>query len=71
MVNSIGKYDSKYDSQIIRTGDWNFLVEYINVPNCRFELIFRASRDGFNGQAFHSKCDNKGPTLVIIKSKVH
>jgi hypothetical protein len=49
MVNSVGKYDlAKYDSKIIGIGDLNLLVEYINVPNCKFELLFRASRDGFN-----------------------
>ena len=31
-------------------------------------LLFRASRDGFAGQTFHSKCDNKGPTITVVKS---
>ena len=31
-------------------------------------LLFRASRDGFAAAAFHSKCDNKGPTVTIVKS---
>ena len=31
-------------------------------------LLFRASRDGFATQTFHSKCDNKGPTVTIVKS---
>lgn len=33
-----------------------------------WHLLFRASRDGFTAQAFHSKCDNKGPTVTIVKS---
>ena len=33
-----------------------------------WRLIFRASRDGFAAEAFHSKCDNKGPTVTIVKS---
>lgn len=33
------------------------------------ELIFRATKDGFTASAFHTKCNDKGPTLVIIKSK--
>ena len=28
----------------------------------------RASVDGFKNSTFHSICDNKGPTLVIIKA---
>ena len=33
-----------------------------------WRLLFRASRDGFAAEAFHSKCDNKGPTITIVKS---
>ena len=32
------------------------------------ELIYRSSRDGLCTEAFHSKCDNVGPTLVIIET---
>jgi len=31
-------------------------------------LLYRASRDGFNAQDFHRTCDNKGGTIVVIKS---
>ena len=34
----------------------------------KWHLLFRASRDGFTTQAFHAKCDNKGPTVTIVKS---
>ena len=33
-----------------------------------WRLLFRASRDGFAASAFHSKCDNKGPTVTVVKS---
>ena len=33
-----------------------------------WRLLFQASRDGFAAEAFHSKCDNKGPTVTIVKS---
>ncbi|RGB36466.1 hypothetical protein C1646_666969 [Rhizophagus diaphanus] len=32
-----------------------------------YNLIYRASRDGNTPVAFHSKCDNKGATIVVIK----
>ena len=32
-----------------------------------WRLLFRASRDGFAASAFHSKCDNKGPTVTVVK----
>ena len=33
-----------------------------------WRLLFRASRDGFAASAFHSKCNNKGPTVTVVKS---
>ena len=33
-----------------------------------WRLLFRASRDGFGSQTFHSKCDDKGPTVTIVKN---
>jgi hypothetical protein len=33
-----------------------------------WNLIYRASRDGFEAANFHAKCDNKPNTLVVIKS---
>ena len=32
------------------------------------KLLFRASRDGFADGDFHRMCDNKGPTLVLVKT---
>ncbi|CAG8635657.1 12124_t:CDS:2, partial [Cetraspora pellucida] len=34
-----------------------------------FKLLIRGSRDGFTPASFHEKCDNKGPTLTILKIK--
>ncbi|CAI2185980.1 20427_t:CDS:2, partial [Funneliformis geosporum] len=33
----------------------------------KFNLLYRASRDGDTPAAFHQKCDNKGANVVIIK----
>ena len=33
----------------------------------KFNLLYRASRDGDTARAFHEKCDNKGATVVIAK----
>ena len=35
----------------------------------QFSLLYRASVDGFAASSFHSKCDNKGKTLTIVKAK--
>ncbi|CAJ0913540.1 18591_t:CDS:2 [Entrophospora sp. SA101] len=36
-----------------------------------WNLLFRASRDGFTSGDFHSKCDNKGSSIVLIKMRGH
>ena len=36
-----------------------------------WRLLFRASQDGFAASAFHSVCDNKGPTVTVVKSGVN
>ena len=33
-----------------------------------WHLLFRALRDGFAASAFHTKCDNTGPTVTVVKS---
>jgi hypothetical protein len=33
----------------------------------KLELLYRASRDGWQGQDFHSRCDNKGATVTVIE----
>ncbi|CAF1133247.1 unnamed protein product [Rotaria magnacalcarata] len=34
----------------------------------RWDLLYKASRDRFDAKAFHSLCDNQGPTMTIIPS---
>lgn len=36
-----------------------------------FILLYRATRDGFFGNTFHSKCDSKSPTVILIKSNLN
>ena len=33
-----------------------------------FNLIYSATRDGSYPEDFHRKCDNKGPTITLIKT---
>ncbi|GBB93275.1 hypothetical protein RclHR1_02140028 [Rhizophagus clarus] len=66
-----------YDSILIERQHFAIIASWIdkkkdlyynarNIPY-NFNLIFRSSRDGNTPAAFHSKCDNKGPTIVIAK----
>ncbi|CAG8629268.1 3654_t:CDS:2 [Gigaspora rosea] len=33
----------------------------------KFKLLIRGSRDGFEAETFHEKCDNKGATIVVMQ----
>ncbi|CAF1438613.1 unnamed protein product [Adineta steineri] len=44
------------------------LNEFYGKSNQKWELIYRATHDGFRANAFHSCCDYEGPTITIIQS---
>lgn len=50
------------------------LATYVmdKVPNLNEEptlrLLYRATRDGFEPQTFHSLCDNEGPTVSFVRT---
>jgi len=33
------------------------------------ELLYRGTRDGMSADAFHNKCNNKGPTISLFKNE--
>ena len=43
----------------------NWILE--NVEK-KYNLLYKISRDGDESSTFHSKCDGKGPTIVIIQT---
>ena len=45
-----------------------WLEEPLKQPYSSFVLIYRASRDGWSSSTFHALCDNKGPTVTVVKS---
>ncbi|CAF1301327.1 unnamed protein product [Didymodactylos carnosus] len=45
------------------------LNEFYGTPHQQWELIYKATRDGFETNNFHCKCDGKSPTIVLIQSK--
>lgn len=49
--------------------DIDLLREWLKNEVLVTELLYRGSKDGFQAATFHAKCDGKGPTLGIIKSK--
>ena len=61
----------KFDSDSLIIGNNNeyetLITNWIN-PNKKItaQLLYRLTRDGELYKTFHEKCDNKGPTLVLI-----
>ena len=46
----------------------NWINEKINKDILKLELLYRMTKDGYNGEDFHRCCDGKGPTLTLIKT---
>ena len=45
------------------------LINWINSKNqIKAKLLYRKSRDGDTFNSFHQLCDNKGPTITLIRS---
>lgn len=65
-----------FESNILENNDdyKSYIIQWLKEPNQNYKdlkdikLLYRGSRDGFKAVDFHKKCNNKGETLVIIKS---
>jgi len=42
-----------------------------HLKTCRLDLVYKGSKDGFQAQTFHQKCDNRSPTITFIKSQIY
>ena len=60
------------DSVILSSSQGQTLMNWLkNTPgfsNSDELLLYRASRNGWYSSNFHSCCDNKGPTVTVIRS---
>ncbi|EXX75113.1 hypothetical protein RirG_044630 [Rhizophagus irregularis DAOM 197198w] len=66
----------KLDSTLIESNHIPLFASWIdkkdssynkNKTPYEFKLLYRSSRDGFNGKTFHKNCDNKGATIWVAK----
>jgi len=58
-------------SLLVENGAKDQLVRWIEEEKGKLkhtDLLFRGTRDGFDCETFHKKCDNQGKTVVVIKS---
>ena len=46
------------------------LNDFYGNPVQKWELIYKATKDGFRAEDFHRCSDNKGPTMTIIQAKI-
>ena len=55
------------DTQIVNQQYDTKLREWLG-DDYKWKLIYRASEHGYTAESFHEYCDDKGPTLIVIKS---
>jgi hypothetical protein len=61
-VERIAHPPFSFDSQIIS----DFPEIFAEFQKKRFSLLWQGSRDGFNGNEFHHRCDDHANTLTVI-----
>ncbi|XP_028416258.1 E3 ubiquitin-protein ligase TRIM33-like [Dendronephthya gigantea] len=47
------------------------LVKWMEDKKFGWHLCYRASRDGWEGKDFHEKCDDVGPTVILVKCETN
>lgn len=56
------------DSTMVDSDAQNEFLASLLPPGKRLSLLYRASRDGWRGSDFHTRCDGRGATLTFVKS---
>ena len=54
-------------TQIVDKWYDDYLREWLG-NDYKWKLIYRASEHGYTAESFHECCDDKGPTLIVVKS---
>ena len=66
------KFKKNVNSDIMKYFELNLIETGIkkkqNKTIKKFTLLFRASRDGYSSSNFHSKCDGKMNTLILVET---
>ena len=55
-------------SLILTKIEYFYLLQMTNIT--KESLLYRATRDGFDAQVFHARCDGRGRTITIIKNNL-
>ena len=43
------------------------IMSAVTPSNSKWTRCYHAKSDGFTAHAFHSRCDNKGPTVTLVQ----
>ena len=62
--------DSLWSVLLPHAPNKDYLPTLFDGKKFQTKLLFRGSKDGFSSEQFHNLCDNKGPTLVLVKSRL-
>jgi hypothetical protein len=54
---------------ISRSGPINTFTAFDSASKIKWDRLYRASEHGFTIASFHRICDNKGPTVVLIRAE--
>ncbi|KAL9650656.1 hypothetical protein ABK040_016373 [Willaertia magna] len=55
-------------SKILTHEQMNQINSWCGNNEQQWNLLWQGTRDGFDANTFHNKCDNKGPTVTVIKT---
>ncbi|ETO28055.1 hypothetical protein RFI_09075 [Reticulomyxa filosa] len=71
-ATEVNTKECEIESKILKEKEKAMLLKWMAKEGRRkrWKLLFRASKDGFDSNSFHRKCDNKGATVVIIQSSM-
>ena len=71
---SYNNFKKIIDSQIIRYDELSIIDEGLMTKFTKkvkkYELLFRATRDGFQAKKFHEKCDGKSYTVTFVVTSI-
>ena len=57
-----------FGSFLLENSDYDDILREWLGNDYAMKLIYRASEHGYTAKSFYEYCDDKGPTLIIIKS---
>ncbi len=57
-----------YGTKVLENNEYDDTLREWVGDDYKWKLIYRASEHGYTAESFHEYCDEKGPTLVVIKS---